>query len=68
MDPFKVALTLSKSEFMHLRKWSDGFLRAGQGNPASAKNCVKPTNVRKISPSPGLELRTQYIENNSHIY
>lgn len=40
MDPFRVALTLSKSELMHRRKWSEGFLRAGQGNPAWAKNCI----------------------------
>lgn len=39
MDPLRVALTLSKSEFIHLKKWSDGFLKAGQGNPAWAKNC-----------------------------
>lgn len=39
MDPLRVALTLSKSELIHLKKWSDGFLKAGQGNPACAKNC-----------------------------
>lgn len=39
MDPFRVAFTLSKSEFMHLRKWSDGLRIAGHGNPAWAKNC-----------------------------
>jgi hypothetical protein len=34
IDPFRVAFTLSKSELTHLRKWSDGFRRAGQGKPA----------------------------------
>lgn len=38
-DPFNVAVTMSKSELIHRRKWSDGFLLLGHGNPASAKNC-----------------------------
>jgi len=38
LDPIRVAFTLSKSELMHLRKWSDGFLIDGQGKPACAKN------------------------------
>ena len=32
---------MSKSELTHLRKWSDGFLRGGQGKPAEAKNCSR---------------------------
>ena len=34
-------LTLSKSLLMVLRKWSEGFIRDGQGNPLRAKNCKK---------------------------
>lgn len=39
LDPFRASATMSKSEFMQRRKWSDGFLRLGHGNPTSAKNC-----------------------------
>lgn len=37
-DPFSVAVTLSKSEFMQRKKWSEGFLFLGHGKPASEKN------------------------------
>lgn len=37
--------TLSKSEFTHRRKWSDGFRLGGQGKPASAKNYKRPHNA-----------------------
>jgi hypothetical protein len=43
MDPFRVAFTLSKSELTPLRKWSEGFLRGGQGKPVWAKNCNSVT-------------------------
>jgi hypothetical protein len=32
---------LSKSLFIVLRKWSEGFINDGQGNPLKAKNCEK---------------------------
>jgi hypothetical protein len=32
-------LTLSKSLLTVLRKWSEGFMSDGQGNPLRAKNC-----------------------------
>lgn len=35
------AVTLSKSEFIHRRKWSEGFRLVGHGKPTSAKNCKK---------------------------
>ena len=50
MEPFKVAFTLSKSELMHLRKWSDGFLKAGQGKPTCAKNCKYHWLTKYIDP------------------
>lgn len=51
IDPLSVALTLSKSELMHRRKWSEGFRKAGQGKPACAKNCIyAPRSHLKIPP------------------
>jgi len=35
-----VAVTASKSELIQRRKWSEGFLLLGHGNPAMAKNCL----------------------------
>ena len=37
-EPLSAALTRSKSELMHRRKWSDGFLNVGHGKPDDAKN------------------------------
>ena len=39
MEFLRDFFTRSKSELTHLRKWSDGFLLGGQGNPDWAKNC-----------------------------
>ena len=44
-EPCTACFTLSKSEFTHRRKWSDGFLLGGQGKPASAKNYKRPHNA-----------------------